>query len=1350
MPSNSYNTADIPRELQRLIDHTDRGIEQLYQLAGESAKLTEGARRGETKRGPTQRQRQQRAQRDSYYYDPVPAPRASTQRRGAPSAASSSDEDDYPKEEEAEDSDDSDGDAYEEVVNISGDRGRLAGSGWSGQRDSRQRKGNRSHAPTARPHHNATSSYTTQTRAAASLRGSPASTPNRNVNHLSRTPFSSSPASLEKPPYAPQPALPSPSSFLSSSLPNLSASAPPPPPPPWQLRRHSGRKATTTTATMRSSVVDSGRGFNALSRGRAGSTHHGGSPSSLNDSAAYRTHLAAQQSTQKPDAAAAAAARQRRYRSLLFTDADEDASAATPDSHRAMHDNSLAEASSHHHSGSNVNTSFASAGMLSRFGKRWGAVFEDMLAAPPPPPSPPEKAAIGKPARAKLARGEAADRRRVSSMTSSSSSTNSDNEVEDERKVRPQPRSKSAAEKEKRPQREEERWQAAPLTASSTSIHAAAEALAARPRTSPNSSGIVATVKPSLSPLPAYQSSADARIIEQLRADLQTKEEAMLQLRMDHAREMAEVRQSSSLERASAAKNTADELATTYGIQQQLLQTSLQTERERVAEAEEQLRLTRREAAQRKLDLEDATHALETLQSKHTTLANAHQELVAQSAQWRAHAEKASTTVRQLEAQEKVWKAKEVDWQARETQLQQRLEAAEVRLRQQEASAQEVLAQVETEFTQTSQSYQDLLAEATKRMSYLEKSHRKYKVMKESHNLLKTEHAQLVESALQRTQRHESEVSALTAEVLELRRQLHQRDSVSQEASESYQETLRDYKRRLELQEANAAEHAQTLQQHIATANHTIELLRTQLESAKQEVLEEQRRSQQQQMEAAQAELHARENLAEQQRSAAAFKVRTEDVIAQQKRQLKEKDTKMQALAAGAAEPVQRLREQLEDERGRRARLEEQLKTYKRKAKQAEEHAAAEIRREQLRNALLSTPAASASASAPQRLLRSATATPSVHSTSPPRPFFAVSGTSTSGQGGAAPPVALSLAARRSATASSSADGAHRNRGASPFHAARPPTAVVRGTTPSAEGTRVGGATKQRQRSPPHTPTSSPAVDGFPPTSHAPQGSAFTRAGGHPHISSLSPPASAQPSASNERRRSAKEKDVAPVAAGAGLVGTPAISPNATVQSISGISHSTPYTSTLLGDAELERATAMAAASGGGAGPPSEGSASGQRKNDLESERESDDAAHGGTASALPWYAQKARRQGKWKEEEEEEQQDLPRHERPHASFSPPRTGQEDAVATTQVFTDAGMQEHEERMRTFHSSALEVMRRFAGSRQEALARCADIVKQTAVERRRDAQARSLRESDGRASPAAAAAADASDSESESQ
>ncbi|KPI84949.1 hypothetical protein ABL78_5992 [Leptomonas seymouri] len=1379
MPSKQYNADDIPRELLRLIDRTDRGIEQLYQLAGQNAKVTDSIRRGSSRRFSTQR----RAQRDAYYYDPTRALRASAHRRhrtsdldgegrgrrrgqrGA-SLESYSDEEDYAEDEEGG-SNYSDGEAYEELSNSPGHGMEPGRGGRNGLLDRRQRKTSRAHAPTARPHPSSSSSHSAHHRDDLLQRHSPTSTPNRTTHHLSGVSLSS-PGSLKKPPYAPQPDLPSPSSFLSSSLPSLSTSAQQL--PPWQQRRQAREGNRRGATTARSGLADDDEYGDAPTRNATGSTRLGGSPSSLHDNTAYRTHLAAQQSTQKPHPAtdAATATRQRPYRSLLFMDSDGHASAAaTPDALRAIQgscarrDNSLEVAPPpHHHNGSNASTASASAGMLSRFGKRWGAVFEEMLIAPPPPAA----TETVKAANAAVPRRDSTDRRVPSQTSHGSSSATLEGESEE------------AAVRRKRPlQRETEGSFAAPPTTTSTSLLAAAEALAARPRASlpssavpsANTSGVVVR-RTSPPPTPhALQSSVDARLVGQLRAETEAKEEAIRQLRVDHAREMAELRQVFALERASATKHTADELATTYGIQQQLLQSSLQTERERVAEAEEKLRMTRREAAQRKLDLEDATHALETLQSKYKALANAQQELMAQSAQWRGQAEKASATARQLESQEKVWRAKEVDWQARENQLLQRVQAAEERLRLQETSAQEVLAQLEAEFAQTSESYHDLLAEATKRMSYLEKSHRKYKVLKESHSLLKAEHAQLVESTVQRTQRHENEVSTMHAEVQELRRQLHQRDSASQEASESYQETLNDYKRRLELQEANAAERVQTLQQHVETANHTIELLRSQLESARQEMLEEQGRSQQQQMEAAQAELRAKENLAEQQRSAAAYKVRTEDVIANQKRQLREKDAKMQALAAGAAEPIQRLREQLEDERGRRARLEEQLKTYKRKAKEAEEHATAEIRREQLRNALLSTPATSASASAPQRLLRSATATPLMHSASTPRPFFAGVGSSISGRGEAATTVSVDAAGRRTISALSSAGGTvggGMHRGTAPSHAAPPPVAAIRGTTPPGEGARTWAAKEQRQmqrRGPPHTPTSPPAADAYPLSHrHAPPGgSKADDAPKTPHVSGVTHVAggtaadrpcapalnSAQPTALNERRRSSKDEVVVSAAA-AGVVGTPVVSANATVQSLSGISHSSPYTSTLLGEAEFERAAAIAAPSGTAAGLRSGRNSS--KQCEIREASESSEEEKDGASSTVPWYARTARRRNRAKDEEEPR---LPACEAPAFSL-PAAASHEDAVAaatTTQVYTDTGVQEHEERMKTFHASALEVMRRFAGSRQEALARCADIVKQTVAERRREAQARRQYKSVSDTSPADAAVyTDASESESE--
>lgn len=1302
MSSKTYNAADIPRELQRLIDRTDRGIEQLYQLAGHSAALTAEKKIRTRRPAPPATRSEARATRDAYYYtDPTVETEKEYGARGRSHNASrppppqqqqslsssASDEEEVQEDEEGS----SVVDAYGRGPYRSLFRGAYAPDEEE-ELSNKQRHHHHHHHPQRR--HPSRSTVDPLHSQHASF--SPASTPYRTVHYAADTPFSS-PASLKKPPRVSQPNLPSPSSFLSSSL--ASGGGFGQQLPPWRQRQQHHYEDQRTSAQNSSFF-----------------TAYGGSPSSAGDSAAYRTHLAAQQSTQRPathfsgGSAGAATSRERgRSRSPLFpVVGDDSANTAATESNSGLHDDLDAPAHTHrrpqqqrtqqqrheHNSevfvsapemrtgggpGSANDTSAASAGMRSQFGRRWGTVFEEMLTEAPPP-----GAARAKAVRRKAAATQAAAR---DDSDSAHNTSGEDEESEPEKKVEAQVPSRAAT---------------------SSTIHAAAEALAATarhrtpPRTSLNTSGVVmpapTTTNAALLNSPSqsmHYSTADARIVEQLRAELRAKEEAMLQLRMNHAKEIAEVRQSFTLERAATAKHTADELSTTYGIQQQVLQASLQTERERVAEAEEQLRLTRRESAQRRLDFDDATHALTALQHKHTTLSTAHQELIAQSAQWRADLEKSTATVRQLEAQEKVWKAKEVDWVTKDRQLQQRAEAAEARVAQQESSAQEVLTQVEAEFTQTSQSYQDLLTEATKRMAYLEKSHRKYKLLKELHAALTAEHTQLIETTVQARQRQEHEVSSVRAEVQELRQQLHQRDSASQEASESYQETLRDYKRRLELQEASAAERTKTLQQHVDTANHTIDLLRSQLEGVKQELVAEQGRSQQQQMEAAQAQLQAKEALADQQRSAAAYKLRTDDVMSQQKRQLREKDTKLQALAASAAEPVQRLREQLEDERGRRARLEEQLKSYKRRAKEAEEHAAAEIRREQLRTALL-TPSAS-TASGPLRLLRSATATPSVRSTSTPRPTVAgVSAASTVAAGGEG--VAAESGRRTTAKASTAA------------REERPPAAAV-----------VLGTVKKDD--------AAPRISARSPTeTHARNGE---RGRSHTHGSTPAAPAAV----------AGAEKNVF------------AVSPNATVQSLSGISRSSPYTSTLLGDGDLERAVAATTSADGGVKGSEEHRSRGRRTPAHLPSAEAGDGEDGDddpVSPALPWYAQRPPRQ------RSREEVDVSGVAAATAAAPPAPATAETGLATTQVYADADAEAHEQRMRTFHSSALEVMRRFAGSRSEALARCADIVKQTAAERRRvtlPSPSLDDEEGDGRrgtaaAARAAAAATEASGSDSE--
>ncbi|TPP49950.1 hypothetical protein CGC21_29580 [Leishmania donovani] len=1096
MTHSAYNKHDIPRELQRLIDHTDRGIEQLYQLAGRSTA-------------------------------------ASTVATSVAAAGSS-----------------------------------LL----------------QSQPPSRRPL-------------------SPASTPHRTLNFSNGT-APSSPASLAKPPrHSRRPDLHPPPSHVPDSF----------PPPPWQ-QRHSHQDHGDLPLAGGTSYTLSSASFSGL---RGSSAASSPSPTvTTADTAAYRAHMAAQQSTQRPNKSSTAH-RRRSQQQPLSGASMPTASTSLFMSPGSTYSGSRDESSLHTRSGLQKASGTASSGML-------GDV-------------------------------------RATSTKSTRSIVILFFFIHD--------------------------------------IHL--------PATPPCAAADLANIAPTALPYSVASATAfaDARVAEQLRAELEAKEEAMLRLRMDHAREMAELRQSLTHERANAAKQTADELATSFSIKQQLLQSSLQTERERLMEAEEQLRLARREAAQRKMELEDSAHALQALQSKYATLAHSQGEHAAQAAQWREWAEKVTAEVAQLESQVKVWKAKEVDWQAREAQLQLLAHAAEERREKEETSARTALAQVEAAFTQTSQSYQDLLAEATKRMSYLEKSHRKYKLLKEAHTALKTEYEQLVDSSMHRARQSEAELVSLRAEAQELRQQLRQRDSATQEETASHQEMLSDYKRRLELQEANAAEQVKTLQHHIDTASHTIELLRSQMDSLKQDLIDEQSQHQQMQMKAAQAELQWKETQHEQQRTAAAYKVRTEDTIAQLKRQLRDKDTKMQALAASAAEPVQRLRQQLDDERGRRARLEEQFRAYKKKAKEAKEQAASEMRREQLRAALL-TPMSSA-ASSRVRFAHSATATPSPPSSSAPcfSGWNGMGGGRKAGSecaawsdGPAHPAVRVSARGAR--------DDQRESRFAYPaiLRTATAPASSVLATASvgHAEEADAGGGRRVAAN---HS-LAIPRTDATRFSSE--EGGRLPRpapsAAPPPHPSTKTVQASGEEKGEEDAQDRWASSPSAVVAASVAADAS-AISPSATVESLSGISRTSPCTSTLM---------------------PGEDDAVGVAETE----------GPASTRTAEPTLSLQ-----------------------PRTANSPARTdaaaakvpaADEDAIAT-HVYADSGAQAHEHRMSTFHTSASEVLRRIAGSREEFLAQCAAIVKSTAAASRRGAQAR-RRLSDGDARTAVsgdnASASEASQSDDE--
>lgn len=433
--------------------------------------------------------------------------------------------------------------------------------------------------------------------------------------------------------------------------------------------------------------------------------------------------------------------------------------------------------------------------------------------------------------------------------------------------------------------------------------------------------------------------------IDRLKDELRDKEAAMLNLRLTHAAEVADLRQAAAQARTEAGKEVTEQLAGSYAVKEGVLQSAVETERQRVADAHAEVRsLTHDLAEARRNLLESETEVarLRRAEEERREAAANVKELQKELAQRKDADAQSGATTASLQAD---LRQKEVAM----ADLSHQLQDMGDRLQRSQHDAQETLRKLEAEFNITTSSYQELLSEATKRVDYLEKVQRKYRALKDSHVSVSKERDFLKEQLQRQSQDCEAQCQVLREEVAAVREELATSQKTISELSVTHDTAVETLKRLSDAQKASTQEQSQSLQRQVETSQHTIQLLRTQIESLQQEVSEEQAHGQELAMRMAEKELQLQQSLQHQQKSAASYKVQSEGTIASLKRQLREKDAQLKALAASHNEPLQRLRTQLEDERGRRAQLEHQFNLYKRKAKEAEENALREVRREQLR-----------------------------------------------------------------------------------------------------------------------------------------------------------------------------------------------------------------------------------------------------------------------------------------------------------------------------------------------------------------------------------------------------------------
>lgn len=229
------------------------------------------------------------------------------------------------------------------------------------------------------------------------------------------------------------------------------------------------------------------------------------------------------------------------------------------------------------------------------------------------------------------------------------------------------------------------------------------------------------------------------------------------------------------------------------------------------------------------------------------------------------------------------------------------------------------IQQIEEECTISVQNYQNLLNESSGRMERLERIARKYKSLKEKESER--------EVAMESMRRKNEE----TIEMLMGRC----------EKAEEAERVLRANSEKIQASHSIA-------QHELEKEKATLQSLRTRLEEAEKKVIQGERLLSDATTAAAERETALESTLTAQRHQLAEERHIAEETIATLKRQLKEKEAKLCALAASSEEPLRRVRGLLEDERRRRLQAEDKLHALRRKAKEAEEKATMELKREQL------------------------------------------------------------------------------------------------------------------------------------------------------------------------------------------------------------------------------------------------------------------------------------------------------------------------------------------------------------------------------------------------------------------
>ncbi|KAG8345917.1 hypothetical protein TRVL_03254 [Trypanosoma vivax] len=451
-------------------------------------------------------------------------------------------------------------------------------------------------------------------------------------------------------------------------------------------------------------------------------------------------------------------------------------------------------------------------------------------------------------------------------------------------------------------------------------------------------------------------SEQNAAIVERCQRRMEEREalhkEEISQVRAEYNAEIIRIRREGLEARQKAMDDVTAQLTASFEVKLKLLRAELESERHRVAEVRKVLAESQKSVACLQAELDSTKKDNELLRkdasAKSKTATKSREALV------EVRKELAQTRDELVMREKEVADSKRSEKLAvmREQEKKNLLKQMEQQLRDQEQRSREEIRRLEAEFDSTTDDYQKLIKEAAEKLAVLEKVEKKYRSLKEEHREQKHHQDEVSSGVLllrEEKKQLEEQVEKLQTESESLHLQLARKEHELREERAEHNQVVDGIMKRLEQQEEKTSQEHDELQKCVRHSEERIVRLQRAIEGLEQQLKEEQAHSKELLLKLEESSQRHQEELAAARRSASSYQQQSEGITLSLKRQLREKNAKLEALAKTASEPIQRLRTQLEDERSKRAKLEEQFTRYKERAKAAEQAALRVIRHEQQR-----------------------------------------------------------------------------------------------------------------------------------------------------------------------------------------------------------------------------------------------------------------------------------------------------------------------------------------------------------------------------------------------------------------